>query len=958
MRNTLQSSKSSIQFAEKKSKSLKIPECFLEKINISENDEKIKRDTFCQSFFLASFPKENGKIIENSEYDLADCKHDLCSVLPAMQPELIYKYPEKDDKGLELNNLAATICFPNGIKICYEEKEEKIKTVKNYRSSFTNQLGDRFFAVTYHFYLKMLNNDFGNTYNMSPMRYQLSTYQDELSTIFSDEYEEDIVKKLEVYSELNFRENVYIPFCLCLVSKYPFFEQMEKCLDSIMMTINDDEATPQELNQLITHIVEAIPAPPNKSKVYFALPHLYKMCQIQLPYFEDILQFGDNPTIILKHLSINNIVCVFKLLILEQKVLVIGKDNDIISQIILNFLSLLYPFEWIHTNIPIMSEKMLKFLQAFLPFFNGMNLSLYEKARPILAKSLNPVFIVNIDEDTIDINSNLKKKNFKYIKTNAYINRNYSNLPKNIENLLVKELKSIKIDFENTQNHNYDNSDINIRLKNLFLHVFVEMLYDYNKYSHIIENYPVFNSFLLINEKPRSNKKFYKELTSTQIFQMFIQNSFCNENDKKFYFDSRIKDYLELKKKGHNPGLIYSKISEKFKKQYLSYFEINKNYIIKPYFLKNFEKEEEKFTSKNKIMKLREIISFISNKYEPYNNYLNNQGVLKESKRIVSKPIDLSHENDPQNYNIFIIPENNLDNNTNTNNMIGENDGIESNSGNSSNKKIQSNKMKIISGDGNNKSNIRYSVYIRNKELTEEQIDDIKDNIRETMTRVYKSEIKNIKEDEKIIMDCIKTKFGRDYFINVITSGNKKDRVIKIVGEDSFDFFRFIIFNSLLNILELEDSYENMNIAMKLAKTCLFIKTIKNKKEILLSDDLFFGLDNYSLFTKKQFWIIWIEDDMTESDIEIYKLIKQARKDDLCLNFDEDNENYNLYLKHSYDIIDKLSSTMIKMKLSNSFIYSTITDIIREYIVNDEIFDQLMKDLINELQFYKKLSIK
>ena len=152
-----------------------------------------------------------------------------------------------------------------------------------------------------------------------------------------------------------------------------------------------------------------------------------------------------------------------------------------------------------------------------------------------------------------------------------------------------------------------------------------------------------------------------------------------------------------------------------------------------------------------------------------------------------------------------------------------------------------------------------------------------------------------------------------------------------------------------------------MTVAMKLTKACLYIKTIKNKKEILLSDDLFFGLDNYSLFTKKQFWIIWIEDDMTESDIEIYHLMKQSKEEEENFEIDEEDENYQsyqLYMKHSYDIIDKLSSIMIKMELSNSFIYTIITELIREYIFNDAIFDQLMKDMINELQFYKKLSVK
>ena len=827
-------------------------------INIEESSQNIKSDTFCESFFLASFPTENGKIIEDSENDTADCTHPRCSVLPAMQPEIIYKYPQQDTKGLELNNLAASICFPNGIKLCYEQDEQEIRTVKNYRSSFTNQVGDRFFAVTYHFFLKMLNNDLGNIYSMNPIKYQLTTYQDELTTTFRDELTEDIMNKLDIYSELNFRDNVYIPFCLCLVSKYPFFDQMEKCLESIMISINNYETTPQELNHLIAYIVESIPAPVKKSKISFALPHINKLCEIQYPYFEDILQFGDNPIIILKHLSIPNIIYIIRLLILEQKILVVGRDNDIVSQIILNFVSLLYPFEWIHTYIPIMSEKMLKFLQAFLPFFNGMDHNLYQKAKPLLAKAGKGVFIIDVDNNTIDINSNLRK-NAKYTKATTYINKYLDNLPKNIENLLFKELKSIKNDFENTENHNYERSAINIRLKNLFLHVFVELIYDYKKYSHIIDGFPVFNSFLMINEKPKSDKDFYKELTSTQLFQMFIQSSFFNDEEgKNFYFDEYLKNYNKLKNQGYNSNYIFSELSENFENKYISNIEINKNYIVKPYFMKNFNKLEEKYDNKNIKVKLRDIISFVSKEFLPYERYLNSHGVLKENRRFVGRPIKISNENDPKNFVKFIIPENKIDKNIdkgNQENDDGKKKEIETNTNitkdNSNKIKRKSTRMRIISGEGNN--NVNYSVCIRNKgvELTEDQIDDLKDSVREIMTRVYKSELKNIVEDEKTIMEIIKTKFGRDHFVNVISLGNKKDKVIKILQKDSYNFMNYVIFNSLLSILELEENEENIKCAINLLKTCLYIKTIKNKKEYLLSDDLFPKLEQYSLFTKK-----------------------------------------------------------------------------------------------------------
>ena len=61
---------------------------------------------------------------------------------------------------------------------------------------------------------------------------------------------------------------------------------------------------------------------------------------------------------------------------------------------------------------------------------------------------------------------------------------------------------------------NYDKYNANIKIKNLFMEVFTELLYDYKNYSYIIDDYPVFNSFLYIKDK-KSDKNFFKEFTST-----------------------------------------------------------------------------------------------------------------------------------------------------------------------------------------------------------------------------------------------------------------------------------------------------------------------------------------------------------------------------------------------------------------------------------------------------------
>ena len=67
-----------------------------------------------------------------------------------------------------------------------------------------------------------------------------------------------------------------------------------------------------------------------------------------------------------------------------------------------------------------MSQKALKFLEEFLPFFVGINVSLFSKAKPLLAKAGKGIYIYNIEEGTFTINSNYKN-NAKIIDTFSYI---------------------------------------------------------------------------------------------------------------------------------------------------------------------------------------------------------------------------------------------------------------------------------------------------------------------------------------------------------------------------------------------------------------------------------------------------------------------------------------------------------------------------------------------------------
>ena len=87
-----------------------------------------------------------------------------------------------------------------------------------------------------------------------------------------------------------------------------------------------------------------------------------------------------------------------------------------------------------------------------------------------------------------------------------------------------------------------------------------------------------------------------------------------------------------------------------------------------------------------------------------------------------------------------------------------------------------------------------------------------------------------------------------------------------------------------------------------------------------------------------------------KDEIEIYKKLKNSSDENI-----KNTENYKLYSKHSYEIIDKLFGVMMKLRLSNYFIYSNYSDLSREYIFEYELLDKLIKEMIIGLQYYQKL---
>ena len=834
-------------------------EIFLSKEILPESDIN---ETFTMAFFISTFNFKQPKIIDKSDELAADCGHSFCSSLPAIVPEIFARYPEKDTKDFEISDLGASICFPNGIKICFEKNEMHVNGLKNYSSILTNQVGKRYFICTYHLYFKYSYEEFMKEYE------------------YGNSIDKTLLQAIRVKS-------IYIPFCICLLSKYPFFSQMEKCLESLRFTIANHRINPSEIYKLLVYLTKSVPIPPVGTRINFPLPYYPDFISINQPKYKDIFLFGDNPSIILEYLSVEEIIIILRLLLFEQKVLLVGNNYDIISQIAFNFSVLLYPMQWVHTFIPIMTQKMMKYLDSFLPLFNGMHISLYELASGIFEDIKENIFIFDFNKHNFEMNTfpNLNSKNI--IKK---INELIPQFPKNTLNNLTFGLGVVKAYLDKSKNsntkNNFNNSTeenlgINIKIKQVFIQAFIEILYDYKSYLSLINEKPIFNTKAMLEKKPKGDYKFYKELTETQLFQVFIQNNPVNKKADTF-FEEQLEIYENLKEK--------KEFKEEFINNYNITCEINEDYFITPEILENFDIKGNKKIKFQENLKGDEYKKILRKKYLKYDTYFKQKSILKFNKLIINDKLDFDNNKIDKNVIYYIIP----------------------------NTKFNFEKEK------RRKTIKRKSVLINKlgEELTPEVKDEIRENISDVITKIFKNDvISDPEESLKSVLDSLNSDYGIDLYINSLYK-NKG-----ILYKETFEFLDELIFSSINKILNNSkiSKEKKMFYFLRLIKCCdNFTKDGKSLTEILYPK-----LDKIQMINDFNFWKeyakLYIEDNCSKNMTNDDKWIE-------CLN--------------------KIEKIMPMMGLKKTMIYSTLADIGKNNIEESK-FSDLMKEVISRLKIYE-----
>ena len=791
----------------------------------TQKDKGIKhpyRETFCEGFFIASFPQKDGKVIEMSESFPSPCRHKECSELPAMKPEIIFRYPLKDTKTLELNNLAATICFPTGIKVCYDENNGPIN-IKDYVTSITNQKGERYYMMTYHFYLKLEIDEY-QQYEQHPLKSVLQKFGDAYTSLSEEELTTEKINKiqetLEFCQDLGARDFVFVPFCICLISKYPYVKEMKKCLKSIYTILNQKQENSKIIiNDLIMYLIHSIPIPGKNTKIKFLLPYYKNFIEIDCPKLDDLNIMNNSVIALLNIFSIDNLILIFRLLITEKKILIIDGDYENLSIVADGLVSIIYPFQWIHTYIPIMSDQMLKYLETFLPFLNGINLSLMKLVEDVFKNGEvgedDEVFLIYVSDerDKIRLSSSLKGKKKKLDK---YINDNIPPLPSSLEKELRNKLKKYKYEIEVLKNKkkvtNAERRNLELLIRDAFIDFFVEIFHDYAQYLSILDNDTIFNKPLFI-EKRQSDKKFYNEILDTQLFQQFTQNVINSDVD---YFNNKISLREENKKAKQT----------KNKEQI-------KTYYINPDFL----------NIKNTSDEIKDLLQICNNKY-PESQDQNTIRILENSIKIE----DNKYYDDQ--CMIYITPE---EKEAKTKQVVKEEEKPKKTVNNYNNRAILERIKKM---------NLKASNSVSKKDgMTEKEEDNLKENIKDNIVQIFKSDVVDLEQKELLeLTNKICSHVGRDFFISLLSKNTSN---IILLKENSFHLLWNLINQCIVSTLKLAETKSVLeNIVQLIKSTRYFGITENNNTETMFEKYKSTKINTIPKIKQENFWQTWFDIDL------------------------------------------------------------------------------------------------
>uniref|UniRef100_A0A7N9APF5 DENN domain-containing protein 5B-like n=1 Tax=Mastacembelus armatus TaxID=205130 RepID=A0A7N9APF5_9TELE len=296
----------------------------------------------------------------------------------SFKSKVLVHYPENTDRSPFNKDAVNMLCMPRGLSF-HTQANSLDPQFHSFTISFDD--GTRSYGFVHTFYEEVTSAQIitamQTLYQMHHVEHHSSSSASSPSSSSSSLDESDAESLAGVSGCLGCtgsfdpaRDTLYVSKAICLLTPLPFLQASRRFLSQLHQAVTSHTAPPLPLESYIHNILYEVPLPPPGRSLRFHGVQGPIVCQRPGP---SELPLGEYPLgEAFSLLGVDNMVQLLTCALLETQVLLYSHDYQRLMTVAEGITTLLFPFQWQHIYLPIVSAPLHHLLDAPVPFLMGI----------------------------------------------------------------------------------------------------------------------------------------------------------------------------------------------------------------------------------------------------------------------------------------------------------------------------------------------------------------------------------------------------------------------------------------------------------------------------------------------------------------------------------------------------------------------------------------------------------
>ncbi|XP_073979172.1 DENN domain-containing protein Crag isoform X2 [Rhodnius prolixus] len=367
--------------------------------------------------------------------------------------------------------------------------------------------------------------------------------------------------------------------CICLLSRWPFFDTYERFLNFLYEMSTSPISHPVPIERFITYLIEDIPFPSQqRPRILVQLSPTDRLILTQ-PEDVPLPRSGAGFRQLLMHLGSDNCLLLLLCGLTEQKILVHSLRPDVLTAVAEAISMIMFPFKWQCPYIPLCPLGLAEVLHAPVPYLIGVDSRFFD-----LHDLPSDVNSVDLDTNNITFCEEKRHLSIKLLpkKAGRTLRNNLDVLSEKLKDFIKQSMEPVNqsitdnsIDKEFQMKKKEQNLELEIQ--EAFLKFMATILKGYRNFLLPITKAPtvgttdatsLFDLQGFLRSREKTHGKFFSLVTKTQMFIRFIEErsfvsdmdaglAFFDECTEKMDSDDENVRLLELDESQHSDRTVF-----------------------------------------------------------------------------------------------------------------------------------------------------------------------------------------------------------------------------------------------------------------------------------------------------------------------------------------------------------------------------------------------------------------